>query len=1046
MNRAKITSLLLKILAGVIIFSLGAMGALYAFLQRGPEELARSYLKEYERKTGLNISFDTLHVALLPMPAAGIGNLKISGGDFELEAAWISLTPSIWRLLRGDITPAKIIALRPKLFIKSESLFDNPKKFIKDAEKLFKNDGSSKSGPYLPNGMDFKIVEGGVQALGGPERKASLGGLNAALELNEEGGLSGTAGFAFLRFFESGKPKIAVEGVSLEGSCSLLSFVETESRLKASGVIRSPGLLRRAVFKSEFEYSDYDWSCNLDAGLELNLDGEILPASYRGRIFSLADSLEIISRRSEFALDADSGSAELKLRLPARGQGWDLTGKLFMRRLSLTQWLGFARSLPPGLQMALDNITNASMDFTLTEKYLKASGIKADSTGATFTGSGGVPDFAHPVVELDLKSDLANLGLAVPESLIKSPQPVYFPYQPLTPKSGIPLKEGEEGVGYDIRLASKKLIYGPYIINNAKLRIYPGRMDTTRLEDVLMDASGGFYGGSVSAHCILGADPSLPVYISANLKDLNMAAFYKAKPVLPIKKGIFQSEGKVFSKGKTLVEFLANLNGPVSASGRQVLLEGGMSEPLQKLALKSHLKGGQIIKNGVSFGGKWDLVAGAGGFSASLGAEGRLAFSESGLGVNALPSVLKIDFAEKMAFIPPKSSFSVKSVLSGNTSARQFSMDKLSMELPGARLSGKLALNIKNMNCSGELGANIQDSAKLLKFFSISGVSAPKAFASARMDSVCNITEKSASFNKLKLQAGGLDASGSVSVLFQKTPLLEFDLSVNEIDFERHFGGSERRGRGGWDFNWLKDFNLKGLLKTGHFRGWGISASRASVPVELKNGRLSVPDLRADLYGARLKAQIEADFSRNILFKSIISVNEFKLEEAARDQKIESELAGRASIDASLSADLSGPGQIPAKLDGIWNFKVTAGYFQGRDKNGKLKGDKTRFDLARASGRMKGGRLESSDILLKNQDMQAAGEGWLNLNSRKIDCKLNVNMKNLPDFPLYIYGPMSDPTTSVGAGRMVLNALGGIGSGIGSLFGNLVKGVGNIFK
>lgn len=78
--------------------------------------------------------------------------------------------------------------------------------------------------------------------------------------------------------------------------------------------------------------------------------------------------------------------------------------------------------------------------------------------------------------------------------------------------------------------------------------------------------------------------------------------------------------------------------------------------------------------------------------------------------------------------------------------------------------------------------------------------------------------------------------------------------------------------------------------------------------------------------------------------------------------------------------------------------------------------------------------------------MQVTGEGWLNLVSNKIDCKLNVDMKNMPEFPLYVYGPLAKPTTSIGAGKLVLNAIGGITTGIGNIFGSMFKAVGNAFR
>lgn len=1043
----KLAKYSLKAFIILVLTGLAGLGVIYFFLQRSPEELANKYLVEAAKKIGLDLSFKSIHVTLLPRPAIGIGDLNIKGKDCELNIAWLSLRPNLGNLLRGELAPGNIILLRPKLYIESETLFSDPRAFLSEMESLFKGgrEGKARGAPKILSDCSLQIVQGYSLATGGGSRKAALSNLNARLELDRNGDLSGSADFASLRASEDGKASFSLEAIKAEGGCSLYNFDETESKISVAGRSSIGRFLQEANFTANFTFSDFDWALNLDASALLNMDGVLLPASYNGRIFSLSDSMEIISRQSDFSMDADSGNLEFRFRLPTSRLAWSLEGKLAMRRLSLTQWLGFARGLPAGLQMALDNITDAKMNFFLDAKTFKASDIIATSTGATFTGEGGVPDLARPVVELDLKSSQANLGLAIPESLVKSPLAVYFPYEPLTPRSGIPLKEGETGIGYDIKLAAKKLIYGPVIINNAKLRIHPGKMDVMRLEDVLLDASGDFYGGALKANCILGADPAMPVYIGASAKNVNAAGLAKAMPVLPLTKGALDAESKVFSRGKTLKDFMRNLDGPISVSGEKVVMGAAVKEPISRLLLKSKLKGGQILKNSVNFDGSWSLEANLAKLSAALTADGLLTFSEKGLSVKSLPCVLKLNFPEKLGFFPTKSDIVLRGALSGQSDTDKFTLDKLSLALPGAKITGNIALNAKSVNASGELSANISDSGKLLNFFSVSGSSVPAGLSKLLVDASYTASEKGIALPKLKLKAGELHADGNLNFLFKSEPALEFDLNINQIDWDKQFAGGQSAKQGNWDFSSLKDFNCKGRLRAGSFSGWGARLTKIALPITMQKGILSIQELTANFYGAILKVQVEAVFDKNVNLKTIISVNEFKLEEAVKDQKIESVLAGKASVGASLACNLSGPGQLPAKLDGIWNFKIISGFWQGREKNGKLKGSPTRLDLVRASGKMRGGRMESSDILIKNSEMQVIGEGWLNLTSRKIDCKLNVNMDNLPDFPLYVYGPIDKPSTAIGAGKMVLNALGDITSGIGNMFGNLVKGLVNIF-
>ncbi len=78
--------------------------------------------------------------------------------------------------------------------------------------------------------------------------------------------------------------------------------------------------------------------------------------------------------------------------------------------------------------------------------------------------------------------------------------------------------------------------------------------------------------------------------------------------------------------------------------------------------------------------------------------------------------------------------------------------------------------------------------------------------------------------------------------------------------------------------------------------------------------------------------------------------------------------------------------------------------------------------------------------------MEVSGGGWLNLGTKQIECSLNVNMKGLPDFPLRVYGPLGQTKTSIGAGKMVLNAIGGITTGFIDILGGIAEGALKIFR
>ena len=55
-------------------------------------------------------------------------------------------------------------------------------------------------------------------------------------------------------------------------------------------------------------------------------------------------------------------------------------------------------------------------------------------------------------------------------------------------------------------------------------------------------------------------------------------------------------------------------------------------------------------------------------------------------------------------------------------------------------------------------------------------------------------------------------------------------------------------------------------------------------------------------------------------------------------------------------------------------------------------------------------------------------------------------MKNFPDFPLRLYGSLDNSKTSIGAGTLLLNTIGGITQGFIDILGGVVEGTWRLFR
>ena len=99
-----------------LLLTLSAMSAaVFWLLQRNPEALAQHYIEQIAASTGLNITVESVNVALLPLPSLAVSNASVEGKSFSFTVAYATLRPDFLALLRGELLPRNITLLRPRL-------------------------------------------------------------------------------------------------------------------------------------------------------------------------------------------------------------------------------------------------------------------------------------------------------------------------------------------------------------------------------------------------------------------------------------------------------------------------------------------------------------------------------------------------------------------------------------------------------------------------------------------------------------------------------------------------------------------------------------------------------------------------------------------------------------------------------------------------------------------------------------------------------------------------------------------------------------------
>lgn len=1034
---------------GIIVFCVFAtvfLGIIYLLMQRDPARIADRYLAALSQKSGLAFQLGSIDVTLLPLPSIAVSDIRITGPDLDVSAAWLSMRPDFLRMLTGSFQPAAITLLRPRITARAPVDLASVEQIRNLLDKTPPSGKEANSGvleDFLRSNCKLDISQGSMRVNGANETSISANGLQCALELDGEGALHALIRLGYLRSMRGQQLLLSLENFELTGHGDPLNLLEEANDVAIAGNISIPGHISSSSITIGFESSDAGWTASTNiSGLTALPDGET-SFSLRGRTTKLADSRLVNFRAMEFNLGADSGRLDLTLALPTKDLGFRLSGKALLARLSLTRWLGFARNLNPGLQQALDNIVDASMDFSLDAKGLSVPHIDATCMGSRFTGHGSVADFRRPVVFLDLKSQLVNLAHALPESLGKSPLAPYFTHPPLTPLPGAPLKEGERGIDYDVRLAAKKLLYGPLRIDAASLRVHPGKMDKNGLQDVLLTAKSNFYGGTVNGECILGVHPGPPIIITGKGQGIKAKPLAAALKLFPFDQGTFESSINVSSKGRDLKTFLAALKGTVSASGQNAAFRHASKEIFGSVTLAATIRSAFLRGDLTGFDGKWQGTLRSPEFHVSGSLDGPMLMDDAAFA--NLPGEVDVRFEKKLGIIPARAHLSAK----GSWTARgaKISLANASFALLDQKGSGHVKIDGDKMAWEGQVEAETANLEGSIRKFGFNNIKIPAAFRKAGFKTNFSGNAESLRLTSLRGAAGQSAFAGRVAWQ-TKNGRPFFDFAINVENFQLGDEGAQQpQGRKGEPVNvsFMRDFNAAGQIDCKNLAILGLRFTSMHIPMRLESGKLTFGPATGRFYGSGLQARGTVDFANGINFSSVMAVHDFDLGAASRDRKIEGTLRGKASVDGHAQGRITATGQLPGALNGSWSFTVIDGSWQG-SKNGRPDGSPTRFDKAQATGIIDRGVLRSKNFSLKGSGLSVNGGGWINLVDDRLDCELNVNMRGLPEFPLRLYGTIKKPETSIGAGRMVANAIGGFTSGVVNVIGGIFKGALNIFR
>lgn len=221
-----------------------------------------------------------------------------------------------------------------------------------------------------------------------------------------------------------------------------------------------------------------------------------------------------------------------------------------------------------------------------------------------------------------------------------------------------------------------------------------------------------------------------------------------------------------------------------------------------------------------------------------------------------------------------------------------------------------------------------------------------------------------------------------------------------------------------------------------------ITLSDMNIKATAKDGLIRISPCSANVFEGRYDADITADL-RNTATRSAASLNikDIKLAPLTTSLTGERQADGTANFQTSLTATGETWPDVSGTLDGTGSFAVTNGAVYGFQiipdtAKAHLKGSdadavdenarKQTFDRLSGSYTARAGRIANNDLKLISPNLNAAGEGYVDLRRDKIDYKAIIRVTGLPSIPVTVTGTLANPRYGLDAGAFLQNTLKGV--------------------
>ncbi len=673
----------LNIIRVLTILALGLAALFLALLlvvQTNADRLTGYALDHLSRETSVRINFRDAGIDLVPLPGLRLSDVEVRPDEETFfTAKTVILAPNLFLLIKGSVEPEFIILEEPTLSGRLNISFDELLARLTDSggSSADTDKGSLSIAEILPLHCRLRIRDGQFQLMDKNNAWLKVLGLETRLFC------------ANAPMFNLDKLGGTISIHSLEARTHTFAARLLDFSFRGQLAPRNPLTSLQAALTARGAMTPMGFGCaasvnvNLaDAAASWKLsgsfvyDGVTIPWGLHGSLEKNASAHD--SPWAHVVPENQDRHRLLRLRFDSFILGDDrlrvdgllnpdpanpaVFGRVDIGHVSLTRWLDFARELSPGLQVALDNITDGYIDFAIDTKGLSCPRMRASAGGAVFDGKGGVADWSQPVIYVDMLSDFVDLGKVIPEATgmtVKKPE---FGHKCLTAitmadifptaaakatpdntgsgtaapagtspaqgsgdktrnestaragkktaqrtqKGSIAPEEDSASFSYDIRLGARAIHYGYADLSNGHVIITPG-VNSSGEQSARLTMKVDMYDGQCTGTAYFSGDKETEYEFAIDTKNVNLGKLRKDMPFIPSTAGTGQAQVRVRSKGSEIDRFLAQLQGTVKGSFSHVIMTKDKVFSPFDADLTLNLASASFKDNALGLNGRWDV-------------------------------------------------------------------------------------------------------------------------------------------------------------------------------------------------------------------------------------------------------------------------------------------------------------------------------------------------------------------------------------------------------------------------------------------------------